>query len=101
MLACLANHRVGKLNRSLINTLQVNINLPIYILSSSYIRRDIYFNWTSRFLFWPVSLATLLGFFLLQAHIDMVTSGWIQTSLMLVCATLTLCMLWVWNNLFS
>lgn len=101
MLACLAEHRSGRLNRSVSDILRANINLPIYILSSSYIRKNTYFNWTSRLLFWPVSIATLAGFILLQTRIDRVTSGGIQTLLMLISTTLTLYMLWVWNKLFS
>jgi hypothetical protein len=101
IVACLANHRSGSLNRSVSNILQENINLPIYILSSSYIRKGANLNWKSLFFFWSFSIATLIGFFLLQARINRVTSGWFETTLMLTSATLTLFTLWVWNNLFS
>lgn len=101
IVACLANHRIGRSKRSVSDVLQANINLPIYILSSSYIRKGTALNWKSLFLFWSFSIATLIGFFLLQAYINRVTSGGLETALMLAFATLTLCLLWVWNNLFS
>lgn len=101
IVACLANHRVGRSNRSISDILQANINLPIYILSSSYIRKRATLNWKSQFLFWSFSIATLIGFFLLQARINQVTSGGLETALLLVGTTLMLFTLWIWNNLFS
>jgi hypothetical protein len=101
MVACLAEHRTRILNRSVSDILLANINLPIYILSSSYIRDDPHRSWPSQLLFWSVSIAALLGFFLLQVSIDRVTSGWTQTVLILISAALELWMIWVWNNLFS
>jgi hypothetical protein len=101
MVACLANHRIERSNRTLSDILQANINLPIYILSSSYIRKGENSNWKSQFLFWSFSIATLSGFFLLQARINQVTSGGLEAALMLTSATLTLFILWIWNNLFS
>lgn len=101
MVACLANHRIERSNRSISEILQANINLPIYILSSSYIRKDTNPTWKSMILFWSFSIATLIGFLLLQARINQVTSGGLETAFMLTSATLTLFILWVWNNLFS
>jgi hypothetical protein len=101
MVACLANHRIERSNRTLSEMLQANINLPIYILSSSYIRKGANPNWKSMILFWSFSIATLSGFFLLQARINQVTSGGLETAFMLTSAALTLFILWVWNNLFS
>jgi hypothetical protein len=43
----------------------------------------------------------IIGFLPVQAGIDKVTSGWLQTTLLLLSAILELCMLWMWNNLFS
>jgi hypothetical protein len=101
LVACLAEHRIGRSNRSVSDLLQANIDLPFYILSSSYIRSESNFNWISQLLFWSVSIAALLGFFLLQVNIDRVTSGWTQTALILISTALELWMIWVWNNLFS
>lgn len=101
MVACLANHHIERSNRSIGDVLQENINLPIYILSSSYIRKGENRNWKSQFFFWSFSIATLIGFFLLQARMNQVTSGGLETAFTLTFATLTLFILWVWNNLFS
>jgi hypothetical protein len=101
MVACLANHRIERSNRSVSDILQANIDLPIYILSSSYIRKNASRSWRSQFLFWSFSIATLIGFFLLQARLNRVTSGGLETALMLADTTLMLFTLWVWNNLFS
>jgi len=101
IVACLANHRSGRLNRSVGDILQENIDLPIYILSSSYIRTGANLNWRSQLLFWSFSIGTIVGFLVLQARINRVTSGGLETILMLTSATLMLCTLWIWNNLFS
>ena len=101
MVACFANHRVGLLNLSLSNILQTQLDLPIYILSSSYLRKETRLNWRAQLLAWAGFIAVPLGFFLLQIRIDKLTSGWVQLTLLIASVALELWMIWVWNSLFG
>jgi hypothetical protein len=101
MVACLEDHQVGPMRRPLSMILQSTLDIPLYILSSSYVQKDARFKWGSQLLVWSGYIFTLLGFFLLQIRIDKLTSGWIQTTLMLVSVALELWMIWVWNSLFE
>jgi hypothetical protein len=101
LVVCFAEQRVGPLKRSLSATLQSNLNLPVYILSGTYLQEDMRSSWWKPIFAWIGFLGTLAGFFLLQVRIHHLISGWGRPVLVLISVCLELWVIWVWNELFS
>lgn len=101
LIVCFAEQRVGPLKRSLSSILQSSLDVPIYILSSTYLQGNVRFNWWSQIFAWGGFIAILAGFFLLQIRIHNLMGGWGRSVLVLISVCLELWMVWVWNKLFS
>jgi hypothetical protein len=100
LIVCFAEQRVGPLKRSLSALLQSSLDVPIYILSSTYLQNDVRFNWWTQIFAWAGFIAILAGFFLVQVRLHHLVEGWIRSTFVLISVSLELWMIWVWNELF-
>jgi hypothetical protein len=100
-IVCFAEQRSGMLRRPLSQILQSDLDAPLYILSGLYPRDDSRSNWTTQAAAWAGSIAIIVGFFVLQTRIALLTEEWAQTILMLLSTAGELWLLLVWNGLFA
>jgi hypothetical protein len=100
LIVCFAEQRVGPLKRSLSSILQSSQDVPIYILSSTYLQKEAGFNWWTQIFAWTGFIAILAGFFLVQIRIHHLLEGWGRSTFVLISVCLELWMIWVWNELF-
>jgi hypothetical protein len=98
LVVCFADQRVGPLKRSLSSMLQSSLDVPIYILSGSYLQNNVPSNWWAGIFAWGGFIAILAGFFLLQVRIHHLMGGWNRPVLVLISVCLELWMVWVWKN---
>lgn len=101
LIVCFSEQRVGPLKRSLSSILQASLDIPIYILSSTYLQKDVRFNWLAPIVAWGGFIAILVGFFLVQIRIHHLMAGWGRSTIVLMSVCLELWMVWVWNELVS
>jgi hypothetical protein len=101
LVVCFAEQRVGPLNRSLSSVLQSSLDVPVYILSGTYLQNNVRSNWWAELVAWSGFIAILAGFFLVQVRIHHLIAGWARPILILISVYLELWMIWVWNKLFS
>jgi hypothetical protein len=101
LVVCFGEQRVGSLKRSLSQVLQSSLDVPIYVLSGTYLQKGLRSSlWTHLFA-WTGFMTILPGFFLIQVRIHQITDGWVRLALVLTSICLEIWMLWVWNRLFS
>jgi hypothetical protein len=101
LIVCFAEQRVGPLKRSLSSILQSSLDIPIYILSSTYLENDVHLSWWAPIFAWAGFIAILAGFFLVQVRLHHLVEGWSRSAFVLTSVCLELWMIWVWNKLFS
>jgi hypothetical protein len=101
MVVCFAEHRIGRMNRSLSQILQANLNVPLYILSGPNFQEASRSDRWSLIFAWAGFIAIIVGFFLVQIRLHQLTSGSIRTLLVLVSVGLEFWMISVWNGLFK
>jgi hypothetical protein len=101
LVVCFAEQHIGMLNRSLSQVLESTLQVPIYILSKTYLQEGMRFNWWTQILAWSGFMAIIPGFFLIQVRIHQFTEGWVRLAMVLTSICLELWMIWVWNRLFS
>lgn len=100
MVVCCAEQRAGLLHRPLSQILQSDLDAPLYILSGLYPQNDPRSNWLARAAVWMGSIAIIVGFFVLQTRISLLTD-WTQTILMLFSTAVEVWAVWIWNSLFE
>jgi hypothetical protein len=100
MIVCCAEQRAGLLHRPLSQILRSDLDVPLYILSGLYSQTDSRSNWLARAAAWMGSLAIIVGFFVLQTRISLLTD-WTQTILMLLSTAVEVWVIWAWNSLFE
>jgi hypothetical protein len=101
LVVCFREQRIGRLNRSLSDVLQSSLDVPVYVLSGMYPKKDALVNWQTQLFAWGGSIGLIAGFFLIQVRVDQVTTGWFQLALILASICLEIWMIWAWNNLFA
>jgi hypothetical protein len=101
MVVCFAEHRVGPLNRPLSHLLQANLDVPLFILSGIDLGERSRPNWLTQVAAWIGFLGIILGFFFLQARIDGLTRGGLQTMLLLISVCVEAGTIWMWNRLIG
>lgn len=100
MIVCCAEQRAGLLHRPLSQILQSDLDLPLYILTGLYSPNDLRSNWLSRAAAWMGSIAIIVGFFVLQTQITLLTDL-TQTILMLLSTAIEVWSIWFWNSFFE
>jgi len=101
VVVCLAEQRAGLLQRPLSQILQSDLKVPLYVLSGLYPPSDTRSNWPAQAVAWLGSLVIIIGFFVVQARIDLRAQDWTQTILMLLSIAVEVWLVWVWNSLFE
>ena len=101
MLACYAEQTVGVRERPLCDVLSSDLHLPIYTFSGLQGPRPHRRNYVLQIVSWLFSLASLGGFFVLQARIVTVMQGWTQSVLMLIVLLAEAGLLWLINSLLA
>lgn len=100
MIVCFAEQRTGLLKQSL-SDLQIQLNIPIYILSDSYLRKNSQPSWLSQLALWSGLLAIIAGFFMLQVRIEKLPKDTLYYVLFLLTLPIELWTIVFWNNLFE
>ena len=101
VVVCLAEQRAGLLQRPLSQILQSDLKVPLYVPSGLYPLSDTRSNWPAQAVAWLGSLVIIIGFFVVQARIDLRAQDWTQTILMLLSIAVEVWLVWVWNSLFE
>ena len=99
-IVCFAEQHAGLLQKPLSQILQSDLDVPLYILSGLYPQTDSRPNWAARAAAWLGSIVIIIGFFVLQTRITLLTD-WTQTILMLISSVVEVCAIWIWNSLFE
>ena len=100
MIVCCAEQRAGLLHRPLSQILQSDLEVPLYILSGLHPQNDSRSNRAARAAAWMGSIAIIVGFFVLQTRIGLLTD-WTQTILMLLSTAVEVWAVWIWNGLLE
>ena len=100
LVVCDAEQRVGLSRRPLSQILQSGLDIPLYILTGLYPQKDWRQGWLSQTLAWTGSIATMLGFFVLQARLGEFAKGW-TTALQLLSIFVEAWLIWAWNRLLG
>jgi hypothetical protein len=101
MIICFAEQRAGLLHRPLNQILEANLDAPVYILLGLYTREYSGLSWISQAIAWIGSIGIIVGFFLFQSRITLLSNDWTQTTLLILAVIFEFWLIWVWNNLFS
>jgi hypothetical protein len=101
LVVCFGEQRVGSLNRSLSDVIQSSLDVPVYVLSNTYLQKNVRPNWWAQIFAWSGFMAIIPGFFLVQVRIHQITEGGVRLALVLTSICLEIWMIWVWNKLFS
>lgn len=101
MVVCFAEQRAGLLQRPLSQILQADLDVPVYILSGLSPQSDPRSKWLTKTAPWMGSIAIIVVFFILQTRINLRTSDWAQTTLMLLSTAVEVWAIWIWNSLFE
>ena len=99
IIVCFAGQRVGLLHRPLSQTLESNLNFPVYILSSLYPQKT-KSNWLSPVMLWSGAIGIIISFCILQVKIDQLPKDWFQNALLIFSIIPEFWLIWVWNSLF-
>lgn len=101
LIACLADHRTGLMQKPLGQILESRLNATVYILYGfgSPNRRGL--GLLSTLLLWTGFAVTVIGFFFLQVGLDQALSGWLHTLTFSLTVLVEFWLVWVWNNLFG
>ena len=99
MIVCFAEQRVGLLRRPLSQTLESNLNFPVFILSGFYPQKH-KSNRLSQVIVWLGSFGIIIGFCILQLKIDQLPKGWFQNALLIFSIIPELWLVWVCNSVF-
>jgi hypothetical protein len=100
VIVCFAEQRTGLLQRPLSQILHSDLDVPLYILTGLYPQNDSRSSWLARAAAWIGSIAIIVGFFVLQTRISLLTD-WSQTILMLLSTAVEVWVIWAWNSLFE
>jgi hypothetical protein len=101
MIICFAEQRDELLHKPLNQTLEENLDAPIFIISGLYPQGSSRLNMLSFFLLWAGLIGIIAGAFLLQIRIMSLPRDWSQTTLMILSTIAEFSLIWAWNNLFS
>ena len=101
MVVCFAEQRVGLFNQPLSRLLQSHLDFPLYILSGSEPKRVFRSRSLTQLFGWIGSIGIIVGFFLLQIHIELPSQSWVNNTLFLISMFVEIWILWRWNNLFG
>ena len=102
LIVCQAQQSVsgrGLKRQPLSSALASTLNTPVYILfgfrPAAPPRRN---GRATRFIYWPISLAIIAGFFWIQVQIDQTTQGWVRTALLCLSVVAEFGLIGVWNH---
>ncbi len=101
MLACYSEQVVGSQQRPLTDILASSTNVPIYSFSGLRDAENSREKVVSQAAAWLVSLASIAGFFLIQARIVVALQGWAQTLALLLTLFAEAGVIWLVNSLFA
>lgn len=101
LVVCFAEQRAGLLQRPLSQILQSDLDVPLYILSGLYPQKDTRAKWPAQAVAWIGSIAIIVGFFVFQSRINLLTGDGSQTILMLLSTAVEVGSIWLWNSLFE
>lgn len=101
LIVCLAEQRVGLLQRPLSQILESTLSASIYVLSGveAHIRPRP--GWLSQILVWTGSVGILAGSGLLQIRIASLPGDWVQTTLLILSVVFEVWLIWMWSSLFG
>ena len=101
MVVCCAEQRAGLMQKPLSQILQSDLDVPLYILSGLYPKKDSRTSWLLRAVAWIGFIAIIAGFFVFQARIDLLSKDWTRTVLLLLSVAFEFWAIWLWNRLFE
>jgi hypothetical protein len=101
LVVCFAGQKVGPWNRPLSQVLQVNLDVPLFILSRIEPQSRSQSNRLARAAAWIGAFGIVLGFLLLQIRIGIPRNDWTYYSLFAVSIGAEVWALWYWNSLFD
>ncbi len=99
--ACFADEAVGLLDRPLSDTLAWALNIPIYTFTGLRVQQHNRQNIIAQAASWVSSIASIGGFFALQARIVIAVQGTMQSVLLLVTLLAEVGIIWGLNSLFG
>ena len=100
IIVCFAEQQNGLLHKPLQESLEANLDAPIFILSDLYPQRPARGNLLSQFVLWAGLLGIIAGAFVLQIRITSLPRDGLQTTLMLLSVFAEFWLLWTWSTLF-
>ncbi|MFZ5857778.1 MAG: hypothetical protein ACOYZ6_13175 [Chloroflexota bacterium] len=98
---CFSEQYAGSSHKPLGQILQSNLDVPVTILSGLAPQERSGPHWFKQTLAWTGSLAIVLGFFLLQIHIQPDANDWAQKSLLFISILFEGSLLLAWNSLLG
>ncbi len=101
MVACYSEQKVGVLEKPLSDILSSSLALPIYTFAGLRAQRASQQSLFGEIASWAASLASIGGFFLLQARIVTAVQGWMQSALMLIALIVEAAFIWFLNSLLG
>ena len=101
MVACFSEQYAGHSHRPLGQILQSNLDAPVTILAGLTPQERSSTHWFKQTLVWTGSLGIILGFSLLQIHIQPGTNDWVQKTLLFISILFEGSLLLAWNSLLG
>lgn len=101
LLACYSEDSLGIWERPLSDILSSSLNMSIYTFSGLNSERRQRRNYAAQAAPWLTSLASIGGFFVLQARIVAEVQGWEQSTLLLMSLVAEAGLIWVLNSLLG
>ncbi len=101
LLACHSEDRVGLLERPMSDILSSNLTMPIYTLSGLNSEHRQPRSYVAQAAAWLISLASIAGFFVMEARVVTAIQGWEQSALLLVALIGEAGLIWVVNSILG
>jgi len=98
---CFDQQRMGILQKPLSQILRSDLNIPLYILSGLEPYKNPRSNWLTGVATWIGLALIILGFFFLQARIELLTKDGTRTALLLLTVGVEFWAITFWNSLFE
>lgn len=86
---------------ALSDSLRERVKAPVMVLSGLYqeVITQRPSRWLRQFVIWGILVGILTGFFIFEADIDRLTSGWLSSVLFILVFAVELLLIWMWNFL--
>jgi len=100
LIVCFAEQHAGLRQRPLIQILQSDLNIPVYVLAGFFSQKPT-LAWLSNVIAWTGFIGIVLGFSILQARILQLPTDWFQNIALMLSIIPEFWLILVWNSRFQ